>query len=1332
VKPASLSTGRDRSVRGRSIEKTPEGVEKADKSKTVRDLKDNAAANVSADSAGSNEEAASAASGSASPLRRAVKTTKASKNESNSKDAAKTSPKRCKKKKKKKKIRTKKNEKEDSSVTQCDACDVAASNNEDQSGGEAMPAQSDDDSKEVPLADEDVATLENQKKRKKKKRTAQDADPICDDTIGKKLTIKAKRKKAAKKKAIAEKCVQEAAESGVAHDALSEDDKQRQPLSEADAKQSRSRSRYKPPGLVSDHEGDRRMGSAATSNQERAKSNREITRLRSLLRGVYERNNPTKLGELKGLFSKDVGTLRGLYQHTCEKYGEDPQRKSANRTAANSDTRRVRIRHNFKTVLRPRRRYRKERVARRHRSRSSSESSSWDRMAPPNLNALPMLQHPFSMLPGHMMPPLPGQIPGHMMPKFPGHASGMMHQFPRPPPGMMMMPGMAPGMMPQHPMFSPLFAQHPLHQFPVGGPGPPALPPPHATNDVALAKAPFSSADASVRSAAVHPKTNNSQEVPVVSAEASVSKAKKREAPRPPPQSLLDGASDHQARRLRELIWHIYTRRKPGKLGTLEALLTKYAGTEREVYEHICEKYGELPDPTSVADPAVVSNQAACAKGFVARKASAPAPSPSMAKPAGMSGAEAQDDSWDWPFVDFDHEANSDASVEERSLRPLFRPRPTGGRVLLTSVRRCAFTGALLDAPFDQEQDRTAGPSHSAIGAGPQPSGLLPLVLPPSSAELPKAEPHLADSSDVIIPATAASGDGRSGGDGSNRKRSRKRRRRSSSSHDGSSSSRDSSHSRRSISAAQVAESPMATPPGLVLASAVSTGKTEGIASAGGTSGPGFSGADGYNRRRRRKRRRRSRSSNDRSSSSRRTSVAGHAAPVTVGAVQPAGVGKDVSPMSGGGGGGSTTEESGNESSAQTRSNAAQKLELPIVDSTRADAKADEPPVVHKAAANLLQQYASLMGPADNLTSDQSSPCMGADEAKQWVIQQSTECNLTSSRSDPRQLAVPSHTTHLGLAALPVKSAPPLPPPPPMSTLPVQNAPSKLTSPGMGAAPVSMTTQAQVAVLNVFSPGSVSAPDPMIQMQASHEQEQRRWQAQGQLGVQAQESRQAPNSEHGQAQNQMQTHTLKLPQMQGEMPMHAQVYALQQLQAQQLQAQAHSQMQAQAPGLDHARIQAQALALSQALMQAQPQANAMPGVPTFGVASSATLAASLAHSVSSEMSIPPALHAFSNEGQPLLLSGLRPSGPALLSSGSAQPEWSYQPGGVDSNVGMLGAAASPFGFSFAGQLSGSPHGARPSGIPMQMMAPGTLPLGTSIVGTHLGSTLSVSMFPGAQ
>lgn len=83
--------------------------------------------------------------------------------------------------------------------------------------------------------------------------------------------------------------------------------------------------------------------------------------------------------------------------------------------------------------------------------------------------------------------------------------------------------------------------------------------------------------------------------------------------------------------RFSELIRGVYKRHNPAKLNEVESLLEKYRGMEAELYNRVCEKYGEQPEDVDVqpgaseASFSLAGGTPAAPKGF-AKKASAPPP----------------------------------------------------------------------------------------------------------------------------------------------------------------------------------------------------------------------------------------------------------------------------------------------------------------------------------------------------------------------------------------------------------------------------------------------------------------------------------------------------------------------------------------------------------------------------------------------------------------------------------------------------------------------------------------------------------------------------------
>ena len=56
--------------------------------------------------------------------------------------------------------------------------------------------------------------------------------------------------------------------------------------------------------------------------------------------------------------------------------------------------------------------------------------------------------------------------------------------------------------------------------------------------------------------------------------------------------------SEHEetTARIKALVKGVYSRKNPAKLDEVDDLLTKYAGAELEMYERVCNKYGERPE----------------------------------------------------------------------------------------------------------------------------------------------------------------------------------------------------------------------------------------------------------------------------------------------------------------------------------------------------------------------------------------------------------------------------------------------------------------------------------------------------------------------------------------------------------------------------------------------------------------------------------------------------------------------------------------------------------------------------------------------------------------
>jgi len=188
-------------------------------------------------------------------------------------------------------------------------------------------------------------------------------------------------------------------------------------------------------------------------------------------------------------------------------------------------------------------------------------------------------------------------------------------------------------------------------------------------------------------------------------------------------QKTKKGATDAETMQLKALIRDVYQRRNPSKIGDLDALFKKYAGSEGDVYSHVCKKYGETPNFKKIKDAgkhaaklAASPNGSVAAKkpvqGTYARKASAPAPpvslrvfkfgavlSPPRDYPsaADLFAAAESSKGTGWPFLgdeDSQNSASSSSSSPERA------PAEAPGAAAPTGVwYRPANLGSLAGPP---------------------------------------------------------------------------------------------------------------------------------------------------------------------------------------------------------------------------------------------------------------------------------------------------------------------------------------------------------------------------------------------------------------------------------------------------------------------------------------------------------------------------------------------------------------------------------------------------------------------------------------------------------
>jgi hypothetical protein len=178
-------------------------------------------------------------------------------------------------------------------------------------------------------------------------------------------------------------------------------------------------------------------------------------------------------------------------------------------------------------------------------------------------------------------------------------------------------------------------------------------------------------------------------------------KSKKVKDHKPSKDKPPSDAKELDATELRALIRGVFERRNPAKLSEFDALMQKYAGSEAQVYAHVCQKYGETPKykkaqnesknvPGGVT-PAVNGGDASKASRGFAKKASAPAPpaslrvatkgGPVLSPPRDLPSAaelfaavESSKEGSGWPFLGEEDSQNtaseSSSSSPERECLP--------------------------------------------------------------------------------------------------------------------------------------------------------------------------------------------------------------------------------------------------------------------------------------------------------------------------------------------------------------------------------------------------------------------------------------------------------------------------------------------------------------------------------------------------------------------------------------------------------------------------------------------------------------------------------------
>lgn len=438
------------------------------------------------------------------------------------------------------------------------------------------------------------------------------------------------------------------------------------------------------------------------------------SKLYNMIRGIYERREPDKLGSLDQLLRKYAGTLHDVYLRVCETYGEEPEDTPDGCGAGNSTPKgdaptpkkdeeasplgagtaekpqkgRRRNKGPATTGRKKRDKGKKEKEKtkkarrRQRRSRGSDDDASSATSRSPRSRRKAKKQK-LHMLHKLRMPGISGAVAG--VPPLPVPGLPLGAPLPQPAVAHPMPPGAVrivpahppPGLALPHPHFVELMRQR--HQAPPGAPMG-MLPMPsfiepnrlrcedrlrdHARplggggsgrGGGAPVAAVVAAAAAATSTGTVGGSTGSScgrdrgdaprrrfREGVAVSTAASPSQ--------PPEKASAVHEKEEEVSRLRALIRGVYSRRNPAKLEGLDALLDKYSGSEADVYEHVCQKYGE---PMEVRHHG--SGGGNKRPRAVARKASAPSPSPGPPPAPGMAltqvGPAALEDSPGCPLM---------------------------------------------------------------------------------------------------------------------------------------------------------------------------------------------------------------------------------------------------------------------------------------------------------------------------------------------------------------------------------------------------------------------------------------------------------------------------------------------------------------------------------------------------------------------------------------------------------------------------------------------------------------------------------------------------------
>lgn len=212
--------------------------------------------------------------------------------------------------------------------------------------------------------------------------------------------------------------------------------------------------------------------------------------------------------------------------------------------------------------------------------------------------------------------------------------------------------------------------------------------------------------------------------------------------------------SDAAVAHFRAMIRDIYKRKNSAKLGDVDELLAKYAGAEEELYDSICEKYGEEPKRAGAAAPprAQPPGFAAAARGF-ARKASAPPPPPPALAPALAHNGEAPQEGG-WPFVEeFSvNSEESDCSSELSCAQARWSAAGAASRAVGPPPANLYDDLALAPGPRARVRVAKTTTEHVATGFGAGIFGAEAPPPPPPPKRPPGTFAALADQGAIELP----------------------------------------------------------------------------------------------------------------------------------------------------------------------------------------------------------------------------------------------------------------------------------------------------------------------------------------------------------------------------------------------------------------------------------------------------------------------------------------------------------------------------------------------------------------------------------------------------